>query len=78
MPVTNGATTVNGYGSSFAAKHNLPSHFIGGNRLDVAPPGVVKDFVAESDGHSVITSVCLFVTQPLLLFIVEEIALPSE
>ena len=50
----------NGYASSLAAKANLPSHFIGGNNLDVAPVGVVKDFVAKNDGHSVITSVsCL-------------------
>lgn len=50
------STTTN-QGSSFAAKHNIPSHFIGGNRLDLAPPSKVKDFVAAHDGHSVITSV---------------------
>lgn len=72
MPVTDAASVVNGYGSSFAAKHNLPSHFIGGNRLDLAPPGVVKDFVANSDGHSVVTSVRLLVIQPCLpLFVVD-------
>ncbi|KMU75620.1 acetyl-CoA carboxylase [Coccidioides immitis RMSCC 3703] len=49
----------NGHGSSYAAKHNIPSHFIGGNSLEVAPPGAVKDFVAQHDGHSVITSVLI-------------------
>lgn len=58
MAVSNGTQAVNGYGSSFAAKHELPSHFIGGNRLDLARPGAVKDFVANHQGHSVITSVC--------------------
>ena len=48
---------VNGHGSSYAAKHNLAPHFIGGNRLNVAAPGRVKDFVASHDGHTVITSV---------------------
>ena len=47
----------NGHASSYAAKHNLPAHFIGGNHLAVAPAGPVKDFVANSDGHTVITSV---------------------
>ncbi|WEW57838.1 acetyl-coenzyme-A carboxylase [Emydomyces testavorans] len=50
---------VNGHGSSYAAKHNIPPHFIGGNSLDAAPPGAVKDFVAQHDGHSVITSVLI-------------------
>lgn len=39
---------------------NLPSHFIGGNHLEVAPPSNVKDFVASNDGHSVITSVRVY------------------
>ena len=47
----------NGQHSLWQAKHQVPSHFIGGNHLDAAPPGVVKDFVQNSDGHSVITSV---------------------
>ncbi|KAK6358447.1 acetyl-coenzyme-A carboxylase [Orbilia blumenaviensis] len=47
------------YGSSYAAKHNLASHFIGGNRLDLAPSGPVKDFVANHDGHTVITNVLI-------------------
>ncbi|KAK2795555.1 acetyl-coenzyme-A carboxylase [Onygenales sp. PD_10] len=59
MPVTNESAGLNGFGSSFAAKHNLQSHFIGGNRLDLASPGSVKDFVANHDGHSVITSVLI-------------------
>ena len=44
--------------SSYAAKFNLAPHFIGGNHLDVAPAGSVKDFVANNDGHTVISSVC--------------------
>lgn len=55
VPRTNGTT--NGHASSYAAKHNLPAHFIGGNHLAVAPAGPVKDFVTNSDGHTVITSV---------------------
>jgi acetyl-CoA carboxylase / biotin carboxylase 1 len=64
----NGVTVpiVNGQVGSYTAKHDLPSHFIGGNRLEVAPPGSVKDFVAKNQGHSVITSVSLvFVLQQL-------------
>lgn len=44
-------------GVSRAAKYNLASHFIGGNHLDAAAPSSVKDFVAQHEGHSVITSV---------------------
>ncbi|KAL4749249.1 hypothetical protein BDW72DRAFT_178697 [Aspergillus terricola var. indicus] len=51
--------TTNGHGGSRAAKHNLPSHFIGGNHLDAAAPSSVKDFVANHEGHSVITSVLI-------------------
>ena len=43
--------------ASYAAKHNLAPHFIGGNHLGVAPPGKVKDFVQAHDGHTVITDV---------------------
>lgn len=50
---------VNGLKKSHVAKHNLPAHFIGGNHLDAAASGKVKDFVAEHDGHTVITSVRL-------------------
>ncbi|KAJ5143910.1 uncharacterized protein N7515_002697 [Penicillium bovifimosum] len=56
MGVTNG-NPVNG--SSSVSKHDLPSHFIGGNALESAPPSAVKDFVASHDGHSVITSVLI-------------------
>ena len=56
MGVPNGSSS-NGHVSSRAAKHNLPSHFIGGNHLDAAPPSSVKDFVANHEGHSVISSV---------------------
>lgn len=43
--------------SSYAAKHKLAPHFIGGNHLDVAAPSSVKEFVANHDGHTVITNV---------------------
>lgn len=56
----------NGHPSSYAAKHNLPSHFIGGNELSKAPPSKVKDFVTEHDGHTVITNVSC--TSPLPQF----------
>lgn len=46
--------------ASYAAKHNLAPHFIGGNRLENAPPSKVKDFVASHDGHTVITNVRFF------------------
>ncbi|KAJ5369027.1 Acetyl-CoA carboxylase [Penicillium cataractarum] len=59
MAAPNGSAPVNGQDSSNAAKYNLPSHFIGGNHLDVAPPSSVKDFVANHGGHSVITSVLI-------------------
>ena len=61
VPKTNGVTKpiVNGHTSSYAAKHKLPAHFIGGNHLAAAPAGGVKDFVANNDGHTVITSVGL-------------------
>lgn len=67
IPQTNGVTSPgakglpsrphSGHPSSYAAKYNLADHFIGGNHLGVAPAGVVKDFVADNDGHTVITSV---------------------
>jgi hypothetical protein len=53
MGVPNG----NSNGSSIPDKDTIPSHFIGGNNLDVAPPSAVKDFVANHGGHSVISSV---------------------
>ncbi|KAI9735343.1 MAG: acetyl-coenzyme-A carboxylase [Claussenomyces sp. TS43310] len=58
-PRTNGTVPVaNGF-PSYAAKHNLADHFIGGNKLANAPAGKVKDFVAGHDGHTVITSVLI-------------------
>lgn len=67
VPKTNGvkAATANGHGSSYAAKHNLPAHFIGGNHLGVAEAGRVKDFVQDNDGHTVITSVSCCVLEAL-------------
>lgn len=55
MSVTNGTAPV--IPTSTVNKQDLPSHFIGGNALESAPPSAVKDFVAAHDGHSVITSV---------------------
>ena len=49
----------NGASSSYAAKFNLAPHFIGGSELSQAPPSKVKDFVAASDGHTVISSVSI-------------------
>lgn len=54
---TNGAQNgVNG-GLSYAERYSIADHFIGGNRLANAPASNVKDFVAEHDGHTVITNV---------------------
>lgn len=53
--VVNGEQT--GYPSSYAAKYNIASHFIGGNEISKAPPSKLKDFVAAHDGHTVITNV---------------------
>jgi len=51
---------------SYAAKHNLADHFIGGNRLEIAPAGPVKDFVANHDGHTVITNVSKIIRRYVL------------
>ncbi|QSZ31849.1 hypothetical protein DSL72_001418 [Monilinia vaccinii-corymbosi] len=56
VPIT---PSSNGTGSSYAARHNLADHFIGGNKLENAPASKVKDFVAASDGHTVITNVLI-------------------
>jgi len=54
----NGVATPHANGkATYAEKFSLPSHFIGGNKLDNAPPSKVKDFVASHDGHTVITNV---------------------
>ncbi|KAG8788142.1 acetyl-coenzyme-A carboxylase [Serendipita sp. 397] len=42
-----------------ATEHQKVAHFIGGNSLDVAPPGRVRDFVTEHGGHTVITKVLI-------------------
>ncbi|KAH7366639.1 acetyl-CoA carboxylase [Pyrenochaeta sp. MPI-SDFR-AT-0127] len=56
----NGANgPANGTASSYAAKYNLAPHFIGGNHLNAASPGKVKDFVTAHDGHTVITNVLI-------------------
>ncbi|KAI0128302.1 acetyl-CoA carboxylase [Xylariales sp. AK1849] len=52
VPITNGK-------ASYAEKHRLADHFIGGNKLENAPPSPVKDFVAAHDGHTVITNVLI-------------------
>ncbi|EGS20342.1 acetyl-CoA carboxylase-like protein [Thermochaetoides thermophila DSM 1495] len=63
MAEPNGQSAPNGTTSngrpSYAEKHKLPAHFIGGNRLENAPPSKVKDFVAEHGGHTVITNVLI-------------------
>jgi len=51
--------SLNGYPSSYAAKYKLAPHFIGGNKLDNAPPSKLKDFVTAHDGHTVITNVLI-------------------
>ncbi|KJZ76419.1 Acetyl-CoA carboxylase [Hirsutella minnesotensis 3608] len=56
---TNGRTVpVNGK-ASYAEKHRIAAHFIGGNELSNAPASKVKDFVAQNDGHTVITNVLI-------------------
>ena len=57
-PATNGTVPVMNGTTSYAAKHKLADHFIGGNKLENAVPSPVKDFVAQHDGHTVITNVC--------------------
>lgn len=57
VPLTNGTLPNMNGSASYAAKHNLADHFIGGNKLENAPAGPVKDFVASHDGHTVISNV---------------------
>ncbi|KAK3934455.1 acetyl-CoA carboxylase [Diplogelasinospora grovesii] len=52
VPHVNGKAT-------YAEKHKIADHFIGGNKLQNAPPSKVKDFVASHDGHTVITNVLI-------------------
>jgi acetyl-CoA carboxylase/biotin carboxylase 1 len=47
----------NGQPSSYAARHNLAPHFVGGNHVSQAVPSKLKDFVIAHDGHTVIGSV---------------------
>lgn len=54
---TNGSTPHANGKVSYAEQHNIADHFIGGNRLENAPPSKVKDFVSQNDGHTVITNV---------------------
>jgi acetyl-CoA carboxylase/biotin carboxylase 1 len=54
----NGVTVPHANGkATYAEKHKVAEHFIGGNRLENAPASKVKDFVASHDGHTVITNV---------------------
>lgn len=53
--------------SSYAAKFKIAAHFIGGNHLEAAAAGSVKDFVTNHDGHTVITSVSLPDTTSLVV-----------
>jgi acetyl-CoA carboxylase / biotin carboxylase 1 len=55
---SNGTVPIMNGSASYAAKHRLADHFIGGNKLENALPSKVKDFVANHDGHTVITNVC--------------------
>jgi acetyl-CoA carboxylase/biotin carboxylase 1 len=57
VPHTNGAVPIMNGSVSYAAKHNLADHFVGGNKLESAPAGPVKDFVTSHDGHTVISNV---------------------
>lgn len=43
--------------ATYAEMHHIADHFIGGNRLENAPESKVKAFVADNDGHTVITNV---------------------
>ncbi|KAK4149263.1 acetyl-CoA carboxylase [Chaetomidium leptoderma] len=52
VPHVNGKAT-------YAQKHSLGAHFIGGNKLENASPSKVRDFVASHDGHTVITNVLI-------------------
>ena len=59
MTETSGVGAQNGVNgkASYAPKHKLADHFIGGNKLENAPESKVKDFVASHGGHTVITNV---------------------
>lgn len=57
QPNSNSSKPFKAQTKSYSSKYNLPPHFIGGNHLKAALSGSVKDFVANNDGHTVITSV---------------------
>lgn len=50
--------------ASYSERNKVADHFIGGNRLANAPASSVKDFVANNDGHTVITNVSLLFPSP--------------
>ncbi|ORY59295.1 acetyl-CoA carboxylase [Pseudomassariella vexata] len=52
VPVSNGK-------ASYAEKHRIADHFIGGNKLENAPSSKIKEFVAAHDGHTVITNILI-------------------
>lgn len=52
VPYSNGKAT-------YSELRKVADHFIGGNKLDNAPESKVKDFVANNDGHTVITNVSI-------------------
>lgn len=61
---TNGANSrsadANG-SASYSDRFTIADHFIGGNKLENAAASKVKDFVAQNDGHTVITNVSDFI-----------------
>lgn len=57
MAAPNGNSTAAAAGVNLA---EIPSHFVGGNNIEVAPPSAVKDFVVNHGGHSVISSVSTY------------------
>ena len=42
---------------SYISRYSVPELYVGGNRLDVATPSKIKDFVATHGGHTVIEKV---------------------
>lgn len=56
---SNGAVAKPNGSASYAQRFNIADHFIGGNKLENAAASKVKDFVAQNDGHTVITNVLI-------------------
>lgn len=54
---SNGASAQANGSASYSQRFNIADHFIGGNKLENAAASKVKDFVAQNDGHTVITNV---------------------